>query len=157
MPRINTVVKLRSNEDDCLLRFWRAYSSRKRLLFQRCLMPDDGSNRHIWNVGKFLLNYGTRYNIPEDSSYLPPWDPENLPRQQMLRNKWRVTMGLHAKVANNYGPSVTSVLILLYLMIAISHYSALQQKQLGLFFLAMQLYKSMTCVHVVHTRNRFVL
>jgi hypothetical protein len=41
-------------EDDCLLSCCAVYSSRSLPTFHR---PDDGSSKHLWNVGKLLPDY----------------------------------------------------------------------------------------------------
>jgi hypothetical protein len=38
--------------------------------------PNDGGSKHLWNVGKLLLDYTEQEPRRLSSSYSPPWEPE---------------------------------------------------------------------------------
>jgi hypothetical protein len=38
--------------------------------------PDDGGNKHLWDVGQLLRYYKAQYSRRLSSSYSPPWEPE---------------------------------------------------------------------------------
>jgi hypothetical protein len=53
--------------------------SDRRFIGAYCLhyhRPDDGSSKHLWNVGQFLWDYTAQHPRRQSSSYSPPWGPK---------------------------------------------------------------------------------
>jgi hypothetical protein len=90
-PRRSIFIKIQ-NEDGCLLGCCAMSSCVNRPMFQRCLLPqssvihrpDDGGNKHLWNVGKFLPDNMAQRPRRQPSSYSSPWEPEISPNYEMF-------------------------------------------------------------------------
>jgi hypothetical protein len=46
--------------------------------------PDDGGNKHLWNVGELLPDYTALQPRRQPSSYSPPWEPEISIRHELF-------------------------------------------------------------------------
>jgi hypothetical protein len=73
----------RSVQVTCLTEFWwlwlgfcAMYWDKNWPTFQRCLLPDDGGRKNLWNVSQFLPDYTAQLSKRHSSSHLSPWEPK---------------------------------------------------------------------------------
>jgi hypothetical protein len=45
--------------------------------------PDDGGNKHLWNVDQCLPYYTAQHPRRQSSSYSTPWEPEISPKNKV--------------------------------------------------------------------------
>jgi hypothetical protein len=80
-------------KDGCLLDCFATQSGRSLLMFQECLLlpssgPDDGGRKHLWNVGKLLLDYTAQQSRRQPSSHFLQWQPQIILSLLFLHNNF---------------------------------------------------------------------